>query len=119
MNFAQSAQMKSQVMHAPRFAPNAHMSAARVEIKAGAATLTHRHNAECIVVVLQGSCRFYMDGQAFTVNQNETVRIPAHVDHYAEALADTLAFSIFSTPENCAHCQATPYRDPDQYLWGV
>ncbi len=119
MNFAQSAQMKSEGMHAPRFAPDQHMSAARVEIKAGAATLSHRHNAECIVVVLQGSCRFHMDGQAFTVNQNETLRIPAHVDHYAEALADTVSFNIFSSAENCVRCQAAPYRDPDQDLWGV
>jgi quercetin dioxygenase-like cupin family protein len=90
------APMKPEMMPAPQFAPDQHMSAARVEIKAGDATPTHRHDAECIVVVLQGSCRFYIDGQALTVNQNETLRIPAHVDHYAEALADTLALNIFS-----------------------
>ena len=119
MNFAQSEPMKPEVLRALRFAPSQHMSAARVEIKSGAATLRHRHNAECIVVVLQGSCRFYMDGQAFTVNQNEMMRIPAHVDHYAEALADTVSFNIFSSAENCVRCQAVPYRDPDQDLWGV
>ena len=119
MNFAHSAPMKPEVIHARQFAPNQHMSAARIEIKAGAATQNHRHNAECVVVVLQGSCQFYMDGQAFTVNQNETLRIPAHVDHYAKALADTLAFNIFSSREDCVSCQAAPYRDPDQDLWGV
>ncbi len=119
MDFTYSTPMKPEVKHAPRFAPDQHMSAARMDIKAGAATLSHRHNSECIVVVLQGLCRFYMDGQAFTVNQNETLRIPAQVDHYAEALADTLAFNIFSTAENCVRCQAAPYRDPDQDLWGV
>ncbi|SRR5258708_6960269 len=119
MDFTHSVSMKPKVMHAPRFAPDQHMTVARVQIKAGAATLMHQHEAECIVVVLQGSCRFYMDGQAFTVNQNETLRIPAYVDHFAEALADTLACNIFSAAENCVRCQAAPYRDPDQDLWGV
>jgi quercetin dioxygenase-like cupin family protein len=112
------APMKPEMMPAPQFAPDQHMNAARVEIKAGDATPTHRHDAECIVVVLQGSCRFYIDGQALTVNQNETLRIPAHVDHYAEALADTLALNIFSA-ENGARWKAAPYHDPDQDLWGV
>ena len=119
MDSTHSAPMKPEMMLAPQFSPDQHMSTARMEIKAGAATPAHQHDAECIVVVLQGSCRFCMDGQAFTVSQNETVRIPALVDHYAEALTDTMALNIFSSAENCARCKAAPDHDPDQDLWGV
>jgi quercetin dioxygenase-like cupin family protein len=122
MNFTNPEPMKPETIPAPRHpAPSHHMSAARMEIKAGTVTPTHRHDAECMVVVLHGSCCFYMSGHALTVNQNETLRIPARIDHCAEALADTVALNISSAAESCARYGTAPalYHDPDQDLWGV
>jgi quercetin dioxygenase-like cupin family protein len=122
MDFMNTEPIKLERMPAPRQpAPSQPMSSARMEIKAGTVTPTHRHDAECMVVVLQGSCRIYMTGQTLTVHQNETLRIPARVDHSAEALADTVALNISAAAESCARYGAVPapHHDPDQYLWGV
>jgi quercetin dioxygenase-like cupin family protein len=119
MDSTHSAPKKPETRPAHQLAPVRQMSAARLEIKAGSATPIHRHDAECIVVVLQGSCRFYIAGQTLTVRESETLGIPAQVDHCSEALTDTVAVNIFSSAKHCVLCRASAYRDPDQDLWGV
>ena len=90
----------------------------RIETRKGAVTRTHHHETECLVVVLEGAWRVHLSGRIVTINENETVRIPPQSEHLAEALADTVALSISSSPHG-TDCGAFFCGDPDQYLWGV
>jgi quercetin dioxygenase-like cupin family protein len=90
----------------------------RLEIKRGAFTPSHCHEAECVVVVLQGALRFHMPRGAVTLTENQMLRIPGGDEHLSEALADTVALNISGAPSETG---CGPFRnyDPDQYLWGV
>ena len=94
------------------------MKVAKVEIRKGSVTQSHRHETECVVVVLQGAWRFRLPERTVTVAANQVLRIPPGEEHTAEALSDTVALAISSAPSDWSCC----YRflpDPDQYLWGV
>ncbi len=95
------------------------VSATMLEVAKGSVTQAQRHDTECIVIVLEGAWRFRLEGRLVTLRQDEMLRIPAHAEHWAEALADTIALKIVSGSgegfQNAAHRR----DDPDQYLWGV
>lgn len=95
------------------------MNVARVEMKKGDTTRRHRHERECVIVVLQGECRFHLRAKTVTVAANQTLRIPPGEEHTAEALSDTVALAISSAPGDWSGCCRFLPEDPDQYLWGV
>jgi quercetin dioxygenase-like cupin family protein len=95
------------------------VSVVRLEIKKGALTETHRHEAECLVIVLEGAFRVYLRDRAVTIRENQMLHIPPEHEHFAEALADTVALSISSSPTEWTGCGPFLHEDPDQYLWGV
>jgi quercetin dioxygenase-like cupin family protein len=95
------------------------LSVARTEIAKGAVTAAHRHEAECLMVVLEGVWRFHLCGRVITVKQGEMLRIPPQVEHTAEAVADTVALTVSTMPANWSGCGPFLQCDPDQYLWGV
>lgn len=95
------------------------MNVARVEIKKGNATRRHRHQMECVIVVLEGEWRFRLPGKTVTVRANQTLRIPPGEEHAAEALSDTVALAISSAPGDWSGCCRFLPEDPDHYLWGV
>lgn len=91
----------------------------RLEIKKGALTQTHRHETECLVIVLEGAWRVHLRDRAVTVRANEMLHIPPQHEHFAEALADTVALSISAGSADFTGCGPFLHDDPDQYLWGV
>ena len=97
------------------------MNVAMVEAQKGTSELPHSHDHEQAILVLRGAWRFQMKGQEFTVRANQMLSIPAHVEHSAIALEDTLAMDICATPqqEHAADKERTVPYDADQYLWGV
>jgi quercetin dioxygenase-like cupin family protein len=95
------------------------MNVARVEIKKGYTTRRHRHETECVIVVLQGEWRFRLPGRTVTVAANQMLRIPPGEEHTAEAMSDTVALSISSAAGDWSGCCQYLPEEPDQYLWGV
>ncbi len=91
----------------------------RLEIKKGALTETHCHDTECLVIVLEGAWRVHLRDRAVTVRENEMLHIPSQHEHFAEALADTVALSISNSAGEWTGCGPFLHEDPDQYLWGV
>ncbi len=91
----------------------------RLEIKKGSLTETHCHETECLVIVIQGAWRVYLRDRAVTVRENEMLHIPPRHEHFAEALADTVALSISTSTSEWTGCGPFLHEDPDQYLWGV
>jgi len=55
----------------------------------------HSHHNEQISCVLEGALKFGIDGKEIVVSRRSAA-IPPHMPHWAEAIADTLAFDIFS-----------------------
>jgi quercetin dioxygenase-like cupin family protein len=95
------------------------MKVTRVEIKKGSVTQSHRHETECVVVVLQGAWCFRLRELTVTITANQVLRIPPDEEHTAEALSDTVALAISSAPGDWSCCYRFLQDDPDQYLWGV
>ncbi|HLW55469.1 MAG TPA: cupin domain-containing protein [Candidatus Angelobacter sp.] len=100
-------------------APN-RPSAVRMEMKQGTLTHNHHHESECLMVVLEGVLRISLRGQMVTVRANEMLHIPPQHEHFAEAIADSVALSIStSAAAEWSGCGPFVHEDPDQYLWGV
>ena len=91
----------------------------RLEIKRGAFAPSHHHEAECVVVVLEGALRFHLPHAVVTLTENQMLRIPGGDEHLSEALADTIALNISAAQTDTNGCGPFRNYDPDQYLWGV
>src|SRR5947209_8076626 len=91
----------------------------RLEIKQGAFTQRHRHESECVVMVLEGALRFHLSNRVVTLSANEMLRLTPGDEHVSEALADTIALNISTAGECNSACGTFLHYDPDQYLWGV
>ena len=68
----------------------------QIYLKRGAVVPMHKHEAEQLTYVLQGSIRFLVGGEDVTVREGEVLLIPSWIEHQAEALDDTLTLDIFS-----------------------
>ena len=68
----------------------------QIYLKRGAVVPMHKHEAEQLTYVLQGSLRFLVGGDDVTVREGEVLLIPSWIEHQAEALDDTLTLDIFS-----------------------
>ena len=74
---------------------------AHVYIKKGSIVPRHSHENEQITYILEGGLRFWIgedESQVIDVMAGEVLHIPSHVQHKAEALADTLDVDVFSPP---------------------
>jgi len=85
---------------------------ARVLLKKGCIVPEHSHPNEQLTYVLQGALKFWIDGREIVVHSGETLCIPAHMPHKAEALEDTVDLDVFSPP------RADWIAKTDQYLRG-
>jgi quercetin dioxygenase-like cupin family protein len=85
---------------------------ARVLLKKGCIVPEHSHHNEQLTYVLEGALKFWIDGKEIVVNAGETLCIPAHMPHKAEALADTVDLDVFNPP------RADWINKTDQYLRG-
>jgi quercetin dioxygenase-like cupin family protein len=91
----------------------------RLEATKGTFTETHCHETECLVIVLAGKLCLHLRDRAVTIRENEMVEIAAGQEHFLEALSNTVALSIATSPHEYTECGPFVREDPDQYLWGV
>lgn len=68
----------------------------RIFFPKGAHVPAHRHESEQITHVLSGALRFVVAGEEVVVRTGETLNIPSHVEHSAEALEETDEIDAFS-----------------------
>ncbi|HCT60753.1 MAG TPA: cupin domain-containing protein [Acidobacterium sp.] len=72
---------------------------ARILLRQGAVVPRHSHHNEQITYVLSGALRFHFDdGREIVVRAGETLVIPPHMPHAAEALEDTIDLDVFAPP---------------------
>lgn len=72
---------------------------ARLILRKGATVPRHNHHNEQITCILSGALRFtFDDGRTITVSAGETLVIPPHMFHAAEAVEDTVDIDVFSPP---------------------
>ena len=95
------------------------VSVVRLEMNQGTKTETHRHETECMLIVLEGACRVYLEDRAVTLQENQMLHIPRQHEHVAEALTNTSVLSISTAANEWSGCGPVLATDPDQYLWGV
>lgn len=97
------------------------ITVARVEVKEGAITHSHRHENEEMIFVLTGAWRFYLPSGEVTLEANQMISIPPGVEHSSEALEDTVALDICAPtrPDWLAGSDRRLHQDPDQELWAV
>jgi quercetin dioxygenase-like cupin family protein len=98
---------------------NGRIAVVRLEIKQGAFTKSHRHDSECVVMVLEGALRFHLSNSVITLVPNEMLRLAPGDEHLAEALADSVVLNISTVRQESSACGPFLHYDPDQYLWGV
>ena len=115
-------ELKSQ----PTSGPGAHNSltvrparVTRLEMHTGSFTQRHRHATECLLIVLEGRCRVYLEDCIVILKEHEMLNIPPEQEHVAEALADTVVLSISAASNEWPGCAPVLQNDADQYLWGV
>jgi len=85
---------------------------ARILMKKGCIVPEHSHSNEQLTYVLEGALKFWIDGKEIVVNGGETLSIPSHMPHRAEALTDTIDLDVFVPP------RADWINKTDQYLRG-
>jgi quercetin dioxygenase-like cupin family protein len=85
---------------------------ARVLLKKGCIVPEHSHHNEQLTYVLEGALKFWIDGKEIVVHAGETLCIPSHMPHKAEALEDTVDLDVFAPP------RADWINKTDQYLRG-
>ena len=54
----------------------------------------HSHDFDQIALVLEGTVRFTVDGDAFDVGQGEALLIPANAEHAGEVVGDVPALNL-------------------------
>ncbi len=97
------------------------ITVAKVEVKAGETTRSHRHENEEVIIVLKGAWRFCLPTGEVTLRSNQMLSIPPGVEHSSVVLEDTQALDI------CTHKRQDwltgedkiLHHDPDQFLWAV
>ncbi|HUA15580.1 MAG TPA: cupin domain-containing protein [Verrucomicrobiae bacterium] len=83
---------------------------ARVLLKKGCIVPEHSHHNEQVTYILEGALKFWIDGREIVVHAGETLCIPSHMPHKAEALEDTVDLDVFAPP------RADWINKTDQYL---
>ncbi len=97
------------------------ITVAKVEVKEGAITHSHSHDNEEMILVLEGTWRFYLPSGAVTISANQMLNIPQGVEHSSEALEDTVALDICAPRRSdwLTGADRPLHADPDQFLWAV
>ena len=74
------------------------ITVARLELSKGCKVDQHSHHNEQISTCQQGRLKFVLGGEEVIVSEGETLHIPAHLPHSAEALEDSIVVDLFSPP---------------------
>ena len=95
-----------------QYVDGAGVTVARFVLGKGLVVPEHSHPNEQVTCILQGALKFTLQGREVVVRAGETLVIPPHVPHKAEALEETLNLDVFTPP------RADWERKNDQYLRG-
>lgn len=82
----------------PDRAKGGKMLVTRFELQRGTTVRSHFNEREEILLVAQGSCRISVQGREEVLCQNQSLAIPSGTTYFAEALEDTVAFTISRRP---------------------
>ena len=74
------------------------MTIARLEMKQGSFVPEHSHHNEQITTIEKGRLKFVFGGKEVVIAAGESLQIPPHLPHSAEALEDSVAVDVFSPP---------------------
>jgi quercetin dioxygenase-like cupin family protein len=74
------------------------MTIARLEMKQGSFVPEHSHHNEQITTIEKGRLKFVFGGKEVVIGAGESLQIPPHLPHSAEALEDSIAVDVFSPP---------------------
>ncbi|HLX42683.1 MAG TPA: cupin domain-containing protein [Bryobacteraceae bacterium] len=74
------------------------MTIARLEMKQGSFVPEHSHHNEQITTIEKGRLKFVFGGKEVVIGAGESLQIPPHLPHSAEALEDSVAVDVFSPP---------------------
>lgn len=72
------------------------MTVARLHLRKGCSVAEHHHVNEQISMIEKGALKFVLNGEEKVVRAGQTLRIPPHAPHSAEALEDSIAVDLFS-----------------------
>ena len=97
------------------------LTVARIKGEAGETTQAHSHDADELVVVLQGAWRFTVGDREVTLRDGQGLLIPAGVEHSAEMLEPTVAFDVCSGDRRdwLSGEDRHLHVNLDEFLWAV
>ena len=99
----------------------ASITIAKIEVKEGEMTLSHSHDNEEMIYVLNGRWLFHLPDGDVVLTDNQLLCIPAGAEHSSEALEDTVALDICSKnrPDWLSGQDKILHNNPEQFLWAV
>lgn len=93
---------------------------AHVKLDEGAITKSHRHDYEEIIYVASGKWKIHYGERDFILEANQSLVIPANVEHSSVALADTIAVVATNYRPDWANNQDYwLHYNQEKHLWGV
>jgi quercetin dioxygenase-like cupin family protein len=104
-----------------KVASGENLTLARLEVKQGSVTRSHKHDHEEVILLLKGSWRFQLPTGAVTLLPNQVLTIPRGVEHSSEVLEDVVAIDV-CTPQRQDWISGDDRRlhgEPDEGLWAV
>jgi len=87
-----SARLTRQAIHTE------HMTVARIFLAAGCVVPEHSHPNEQVSTIEGGRLKFVFPDEEHIVGAGQTICIPPHLPHSAEALEDCVAVDLFTPP---------------------
>lgn len=93
---------------------------AHVKLEAGAITAPHRHAHEEIIYVVSGKWQVTVGEKVFVLHENQTLVVPASIEHSSLALEETLAVVATNyRPEWNENSDFWLHYNSDNHLWMV
>ncbi|MGB7069350.1 MAG: cupin domain-containing protein [Pyrinomonadaceae bacterium] len=93
---------------------------AHVSLEAGAITSSHNHTYEEIVYVVRGRWKITLGNESIELGANQTLVVPANVEHSSVALEETLAVVCTSfRPEWKDDSDCWLHYNAENHLWAV
>ena len=97
------------------------LTVAKLEVRKGATTQSHRHQNEEVIVVLKGKWKFHLPTGEIVLGPNQVLTISPGLEHSSEVLDDVVAIDVCTpTREDwIAQEDRILHTDGDQFLWAV
>jgi quercetin dioxygenase-like cupin family protein len=94
---------------ARKFISTASITVAQFELKQGCFVPEHHHLNEQVTLILRGALKLGFGEREITLHAGQSLTIPPHAAHSAEALEDTQVIDIFSPPRDDWHERRDDY----------